>query len=138
MASLPHPGASALVPLTDEQLALLISLSSSIAPPPQCTINDVHSILHKVSASLAQCRLSLALACSRAALDVTRDDGSQVCRHRDAVTFAHATSFTSAIARVIAIYELHPSCIRFFESFLFIHQASIDMNLVLIFSMQTF
>jgi hypothetical protein len=138
MASLPHPGASALVPLTDEQLALLISLSSSIAPPPQCTMNDVHSILHKVSASLAQCRLSLALACSRAALDVTRDDGSQVCRHRDALTFAHATSFTSAIARVIAIYELHPSCIQFFESFLFIHQASIDMNLVLIFSMQTF
>jgi hypothetical protein len=78
MASLPICGAPAPPPLSDEQLLLLISLSASIAPPPQCTMNDIQSILHKVSASLAQCRSSLALACSRAAVDATHDDTSQV------------------------------------------------------------
>jgi hypothetical protein len=69
MASLPNLGAPALSPLTDEQLSMLISMSSSITPPPQCTMSDIQSILHKISASLAQCRLSLALACARAASD---------------------------------------------------------------------
>jgi hypothetical protein len=71
-------GSQVLPPLTDEQLSLLISLSGNIATPPQCSMNDIQSILHRISASLAQCRSSLALACSRTALDVIHDDESQV------------------------------------------------------------
>jgi hypothetical protein len=80
MASFPNLGAPVLSPLSDEQLSLLISLSSSIATPPQCSMDDIQSILHKISASLAQCRLSLALACSRAASD---DDATQVFVHAE-------------------------------------------------------
>ena len=78
MASLPNPGAPFPPPLSEEHLSLLISLSGSIPAPPQCTMNDIQFILSKISATIAQCRSSLALACSRVASDATCDGTSQV------------------------------------------------------------
>jgi hypothetical protein len=101
MASLPNLGAPAVSALTDEQLSLLISMSSSIATPPQCTMNDIQAILHKISASLAQCRMSLALACARAASDV---DASQVfcyqsCHNR--ILKSHRINYQDPIIIVV-------------------------------------
>jgi hypothetical protein len=100
MASLPNSGSLTSTPLSEEQLSLLISLSSSIAPPPQSTMNDIQSILLRISASLAQCRSSLALACSRAASDATRDDTSQVCYSRNRRSY-HRHSLRSTLPPTI-------------------------------------
>ena len=78
MASLSNAGAPIPQPLSEQQLSLLISLSGSVPAPPQCTMNDIQSILSKISATIAQCRSSLALACSRVASDATCDGTSQV------------------------------------------------------------